>query len=678
MDPDTFWNLFKAVGFRKANRTCLRYDGKIMTGQTTSTVNFPLDPLSHIGNQDEKQYRRRTIQGILESYHGNYDVLAEAVQNAVDAVEDAHLSGYSDTFLVEVTVDLTKNWISILDTGIGMIAEQVASACAPNISFKIPSVKRDKKNLYRGYKGVGLTFLAYGTDDITIHSKEASTGTLTKARMQYGCAWTKEKRSDPALLAADPTESPLDTLPRGTFIKIQFSSDTRPRSLAKIATDPRVWATVLRTRTAVGQILLGRSPVVEFKAKLKVIHGSDIHTESIEPAFLYPSDVTRKPAYRFLDLVKYHKDHAETTKPPADKLRQDGLFFTWDTDRIVGELTSEQQKVFEEQLKDYSSTVYAFVPYQGSIWGDLNLAVTGIKNRSHLQPGLIIAVNRQRLADISDIQATRYETFSRNVLVIVHFDGAKSDQGRKTVEVEALDLANKIADRIVQYLAKQRELLRPAGESPNPDQREIERNHADWLFNVKTHAKSSPLHLPPISFISTPLTEQDVVGLFHQLSSNGIFAGLRVYATSQTGTYDCLIEYDCGHDTEGLGYSETDSPFGLSPYTVGNKKRYTTKPLTLEFKNNLDGLIDDLGDENTSKSFGHIDICVCWTMIGDKFPGFEIEAITETNLDERAYPGITHLLRRDGDSHKIGLILLKEITDAIRAGRMSVLTPSSN
>jgi len=99
--------------------------------------------------------------------------------------------------------------------------------------------------------------------------------------------------------------------------------------------------------------------------------------------------------------------------------------------------------------------------------------------------------------------------------------------------------------------------------------------------------------------------------------------------------------------------------------------------VTLEFKNNLDGLIADLGDENTSKSFGHIDVCVCWTMIGDKFPGYGIEPITEANLDERAYPGVTHLLRRDGDSHKICLILLKNITDAIRAGLVGVLNSQS-
>ena len=64
-----------------------------MTALPISTVAFPLDPLTRIGKQDEERNRRLSIQGILESYHGNYDVLAEAVQNAVYAIEDAHLAG---------------------------------------------------------------------------------------------------------------------------------------------------------------------------------------------------------------------------------------------------------------------------------------------------------------------------------------------------------------------------------------------------------------------------------------------------------------------------------------------------------------------------------------------------------------------------------------------------------
>ena len=52
---------------------------------------FPVNPLSGVVAEEETEdYHRRIITGILESYNSNYDVLAETIQNAVDAVEDAH------------------------------------------------------------------------------------------------------------------------------------------------------------------------------------------------------------------------------------------------------------------------------------------------------------------------------------------------------------------------------------------------------------------------------------------------------------------------------------------------------------------------------------------------------------------------------------------------------------
>lgn len=79
---------------------------------------FPCNPLDYARDSFDSEARRRSVEGILESYHSNYDVLAEGVQNAVDAVEDAHLEGLSAPYIIEVTVDLTANWIGILDTGV--------------------------------------------------------------------------------------------------------------------------------------------------------------------------------------------------------------------------------------------------------------------------------------------------------------------------------------------------------------------------------------------------------------------------------------------------------------------------------------------------------------------------------------------------------------------------------
>lgn len=82
-----------------------------------SLTNFPIDPLDYLdfkGGADSEEYHRRVVQGILDSYHGNYDALAEAVQNSVDAIEDAYLSECAGPFSIEVTINLAENWLSVL------------------------------------------------------------------------------------------------------------------------------------------------------------------------------------------------------------------------------------------------------------------------------------------------------------------------------------------------------------------------------------------------------------------------------------------------------------------------------------------------------------------------------------------------------------------------------------
>lgn len=643
-----------------------------MTTSVSHVLQFPFDPLANMTLTDED--RRRQICGVLESYNGTYDVLIEAIQNAVDSVEDAailELGGPRST--IAVTVNLAENWVSVLDTGIGMSPAQVEEAFVPGKSFKGDPAIIAKRGTakYRGYKGVGLTFLAYGTDDIVLHSKKD--GILTKGRMQYGRAWAFNERVEAANVARDEGASPLDSVERGTYLRIQFSTSTRPKSLNRLAADPKVWRTILRTRTAIGQILLNSTAVTKLHVTLDVIDTKNVKYQfPVEPEFYYPHLVTRQPPFRFLDVVGYWRTHRERTKPPADQLRQDGLYLIWDSERIKNELTEAQRDLLSDEIKKYSPQLYAFVPYQGSVWGEMNAELTGVKNRNHIYPGLILAVNRQRLADKSEIEATRFETFSRNVLVVVHFDNAKPDQGRKTVQDEVSELARRAADRAVQYLAKQRELLKPAGEAPTPGQREVERDHGDWVYNVREHAKQSPVHIPPLTFVSEPLTEQDVVGLFHQLTALGLFAGIRIFATSQSATYDCLVQFDCPADSAGLRYVSVDQcPLGVSPYVLGTSKQFSTRHQTVEFKNNLDGLVDELGRE-TRKSYGHIDVCVCWGTVSDRFEGYQLTEITEGNIDRRGLPGVTHLLERDGDAHVIQVIMLKNVIDMIKSGNLQI------
>lgn len=106
---------------------------------------------------------------------------------------------------------------------------------------------------------------------------------------------------------------------------------------------------------------------------------------------------------------------------------------------------------------------------------------------------------------------------------------------------------------------------------------------------------------------------------------------------------------------------------------LGDKDKFATKHLTLEFKNNLDGLIAELSGDSR-KSYANIDICVCWGVVDSKFDGYTLTEVMESNIDERAFPGVTHILYRDGDAHTIQVIMLRDVLGMIRSGQVH-LTP---
>jgi hypothetical protein len=155
----------------------------------------------------------------------------------MDACEDAAIQKLPAPYQLQVTVSLKDNTITVLDTGIGMTKEQICEAFAPSASFKDGSEiinKRGDKFPYRGYKGVGLTFLAYGTDDVQIHSRQ--NGTI--GRMRFGKQWVDGKRADPPMLDIDTEQTPLDRHKRAHLSDFDF---LRTRSPTVSLTLDQVW-----------------------------------------------------------------------------------------------------------------------------------------------------------------------------------------------------------------------------------------------------------------------------------------------------------------------------------------------------------------------------------------------------------------------------------------------------
>ena len=475
--------------------------------QAPKQLSLPYDPIESA--MKSRDHARRAILGILESYNSNYDALAEAVQNSMDALEDACIHGLPGPYLLEITIDLLANSISVFDTGNGMDQDQVCEAFAPTATFKdIPDKirKRGDKYPYRGYKGVGLTFLAYGTNDVHIQSRQ--NGCVVKGRMRFGSDWVHGKRQDPPMIEVDKSATPLDKHNRGTYLKLLFSKETRPASLVNLGSTLDIWEAIIRTRTAVGQILIGQESAGDFKITLKLVNtDSSVLHRDITPQFYYPHLVQKQPPFRFLNVGKYHRDHAGIADVPKDQQRQDAVWVEWNANDIISQMDEDEKEEFATELSGFSPRLYAFRPYDEPTWTAITESATGQKKRHLLGPGLVIGVNHQRMASESiRIQPSRSEFLASNVFVLVHFDRAVLDQGRKALQPQIMDLAQKIADDAIQYLLKQGTFLKPAGEKTTGAQRAIEKGHEDWVDNVKANAKVNPLSIPPVCYASAPIT----------------------------------------------------------------------------------------------------------------------------------------------------------------------------
>jgi len=130
----------------------------------------PFDPLEEITGTIPTDIHKVIIRGILDSYHSNYDVLSEALQNAIDAIEEEYKirtekKGKPDEDYVPtvwITIDLPSNRIQVCDNGPGIAWDYFKKVLVPGFTakalLKLSERKRIPRNIrFRGHKGVGLT-----------------------------------------------------------------------------------------------------------------------------------------------------------------------------------------------------------------------------------------------------------------------------------------------------------------------------------------------------------------------------------------------------------------------------------------------------------------------------------------------------------------------------------------
>jgi hypothetical protein len=315
-------------------------------------------------------------------------------------------------------------------------------------------------------------------------------------------------------------------------------------------------------------------------------------------------------------------------------------------------------------VEGFNIKAYGYFGYSVKLWDQFNDTIMGLrKGMRILRGGLQLATDHMPQGDLLVIPLNSNIGYQNQSHVIIHFQRADPDLGRKGFQPELRDVGEQLAVAIVNRLKKWRHLLKTdSGASPSIV---AESNLDIWIKDQETHEKTSPLKitnpnffapLNEVSITATPVSEQDVIVLFNQLIAGGVIRGLRLLATSSHQQYDGIYRFFVNDPLKNHVYDKALNPLGVQE--MRHDKAFLSKSYVLEYKHNLDALIQEF--ENGEKTEGHVNLAVAWE-IGEQWrKRYSVTSLLNLeNLQHREFHGLTHIFRdeRTGEVRFHGIIL---------------------
>lgn len=557
----------------------------------------PLESVKEIDANVLASARKREIKNILKSYVSNYDPFSELIQNAMDAIEKRISTDGSFFPKIEIVINLIENSVEVVDNGCGFEESEFKTFLAPNISFKSGGETR-------GNKGVGVTYIAYGFNDLTIRTKNIHFS--YECTLRRGREWIEDHEGTVPRPMVEPPRSAsekFEELDQGTSFKIVFSGKhVRPSNLGWYqAKTPSQWLYLLLVKTPLGAVILPSCMASKISFNLTVVNKDGEHLTLLDQGtkYKFPHDEI-KASQRLATIVDAQRRAVDAGKDPSraiDKFRKsNGIYEIYTTDDLLS--FSGLGEAERELIGNYKATAYGYFAYSTEIWDQLNDNKAKLrKGLRILRGGLQIACNNMVQGELITIPLTKSIGHQNQTHVIVHFDGAEPDLGRKGFQPELKEVAEKIAVAIVRLLSARREDILKSDSGAQADiDKEIK--VYDWLKNQEKHEEQHPLELKNDSFFlptkkisvsSIPQTEQDVIVLFNQLIAGGVIRGVRLLSTSQSSQYDGVFRYCAEEPLADYAFDEETNPLGVIEEQL--VKPYVTQPKVIEYKFSLDGLI---------------------------------------------------------------------------------------
>lgn len=554
---------------------------------------------------------RKSIKGILDSYTNDWDLLAELLQNSVDAINKGTITNPQ----IKITVNCYQKTIIVEDNGIGIHQNLLPNLLAPFSTTK----ENDYESV--GEKGVGLTFTIFSTNNFEIST--CHEGISTNAYINGAKNWLYSDANDDIKLKVN--KNPDNTnLKQGTKIKLDQLGDLR---LFELNFEQIKF--LLRTRTAIGntKFILNNN----FKDIEVYLEYIDLNNEPKSEQIPYRYQILYEglESRSIIDLEEFkeYASHANITdQEKRNKLRNKVVYCSGtkrgDNGREIRYVSfcTPQRNVFEE-----ASIKQNLIPE------DVEQILNWDEKEDYCtyKHGIFTSVKGMPTGISITPPSTGAAGYWSNIFILFEdssltFDiGRKSIDGRKTRKLK--ELSKQIFNDYRKYIAKYMS-GDPSFFSEDWDKDIIFSEIEDELLPIKSSITK---------FIRTPRDQEaSVCAIFFELVGQGKFENLDLLAAGYRNKYDLYAKY--------------------------MKKR-----IVIEFKSKLKNILKDFLDEN--KLFNEVDYIVCWDVNEEDKVMLNKKGITINHFEQSEFennkiiPETTHWLSLSGPTKPIYVIDLKHI-----------------
>ena len=149
--------------------------------------------------------------------------------------------------------------------------------------------------------------------------------------------------------------------------------------------------------------------------------------------------------------------------------------------------------------------------------------------------------------------------------------------------------------------------------------------------------------------------------MFNQLVAGGVIRGPRLLATSQTEQYDSIYRFYVSEPVANHIFEKNSNPLGVQE--LAHEKTFISKPYVLEYKYNVDALIQDF--ETEAKGERDISLVVAWEIGAEWKKRYAVTSLLDlNNIQHRPFHGLTHVFRDESSGDvRFYAIILSELID---------------